>query len=88
MSIHRAEFEYAVSPEIDEIFGSLDKVFEQSGLKHIDVDQVRITGGTGQMPLVQKKLESLFGKDKIIKNEIFQSVVQGLGVYAQKQIVS
>ncbi len=83
MSIHRAEFEYAVSPEIDDIFASLEKVFEQSGLKHADVDQVRITGGTGQMPLVQKKLESLFGKEKIIKNEVFQSVVQGLALYAQ-----
>lgn len=83
MSIHRAEFELAITPEIDEIFESMDKVFEQSGLAYADVDQVRITGGTGQMPIVQKKLESLFGKDKILSTEIFQSVVQGLAVFAQ-----
>ncbi len=82
MSIHRSEFEYAVNSEIEEIFSSLEKVFEQSGLTHADVDQVRITGGTGQMPLVQKKLCDLFGNDKIVKSEVFQSVVQGLGLYA------
>ena len=83
MSIHRAEYEYSVSPELDEIFNSLEEVFKQSGLNHDDVDEVRITGGTGQMPLIQKKLEELFGQDKIVKNDIFQSVVQGLGLYAK-----
>ncbi len=83
MAIHRAEFEYSVTTEIEEIFASLEKVFEQSGLTHLDVDEVRITGGTGQMPLVQKRLEQLFGAERIIKSEVFQSVVQGLAVYAQ-----
>jgi molecular chaperone DnaK (HSP70) len=51
-------------------------------LAHQDVDQVRITGGTGQMPLIQNKLIDLFGKDKIEMSEVFQSVVHGLGKYA------
>lgn len=83
MPILRSEFEVAVAGELDSIFESLEKVFEQSGLSHQDVDQVRITGGTGQMPLVYQKLVELFGEDRIVRSEAFQSVVQGLARYAQ-----
>jgi len=83
MSITREVFNDSVEGELSNIFGSLDKVFEQSGLTPDDVDQVRITGGTGQMPLIQKRLVELFGEDKIEMSEVFQSVVQGLGKYAE-----
>lgn len=83
MPIERSSFEDSVQGELEDIFNSLDKVFEQSGIDKSQVDLVRITGGTGQMPLVQARLIELFGKDKIQMNEVFQSVVQGLGKYAE-----
>ncbi len=83
MPISRADFESAIAPELELIFKSLEKVFEQSGLSHKQVDEVRITGGTGQMPLLERKLCELFGADKIRRGEAFQSVVQGLARYAQ-----
>ncbi len=83
MSIKRTDFENAIDPEFDSIFSSLEKVFGQSGLSHSDVDEVRITGGTGQMPLIQQRLSELFGAYKIKRGEAFQSVVEGLGRYAQ-----
>jgi hypothetical chaperone protein len=86
MMIDKKEFEIAVEPELDDIFASLEKVFTQSGVKIEDVSLVRITGGTGQMPLVQARLIKLFGSEKIQMNEVFQSVVQGLGKYAENLI--
>lgn len=83
LKISRTSFEQSVSVELDDIFASLDKVFEQSKLSVSDIDQVRITGGTGQMPLIQTRLQEMFGADKIAQAEVFQSVVQGLGIYAQ-----
>lgn len=83
MPISRVDFEEALTPELQSIFESLDKIFTQSGLTPSDVDEVRITGGTGQMPLIQKKLISLFGESKIVHSEAFQSVVQGLAKYAE-----
>jgi hypothetical chaperone protein len=82
MNIERSAFEKSIKSELGEIFSALDKVFTQSGLEPKDVDQVQITGGTGQMPLVQKYLADIFGKEKIEMREVFQSVVQGLGKYA------
>jgi len=83
MKITRPAFEESVHGELGEVFGALEEVFKQSGLKYSDVDEVRITGGTGQMPLVQKHLVDIFGESKIQMSEVFQSVVQGLGKYAE-----
>lgn len=83
MQIKQDEFNSAIKPELLEIFASLQNVFEQAGVTAVDVEQVRVTGGTGQMPLILKTLEELFNREKIVQGEVFQSVVQGLGVYAQ-----
>lgn len=83
MSLKQPQFESAVEIELNSIFESLEKVFEQANIELSSVDEVRITGGTGQMPLIQKRLYELFGKNKIIQGEVYQSVVQGLGLYAQ-----
>jgi len=83
MPIERDEFELSVEKELEEILGALEKVFEQSGCDPKDIDRVRITGGTGQMPLIQKYLLERFGREKIEMSEAFQSVALGLGRYAQ-----
>jgi len=83
MSIEREEFELSVGKELEDILGALEKVFEQSGCDPQDIDSVHITGGTGQMPLIQKYLIERFGREKIEMSEAFQSVALGLGNYAQ-----
>lgn len=88
MPIARTDFEAAIATELDHIFESLEKVFAQSGLTHKDVDQVRITGGTGQMPLMVQRLTQFFGEERIVRSEAFQTVVQGLGLYAQGKMAS
>jgi hypothetical chaperone protein len=72
MEIEREHFQGSVQRELDEIFAALDKVFQQSGYSHEDVDLVRITGGTGQMPLFQKRLRETFGNKKIEMSDAFQ----------------
>ena len=86
--ISREDFELGVESELEKIFESLEKVFKQAGLKHSDIDEVRVTGGTGQMPIIQNRLVDLFGETKVFKNDVFESVVQGLGLYAQGLIES
>ena len=84
MEIYRNDFETAVTKEFNQIFDSLDTTLSQSNKEPNDIDEVWITGGTGQMPLIQNKLIEIFGKEKIMMNEIYQSVVQGLGNYAKQ----
>lgn len=84
MTLIRQKFEDSISKELGQIFQSLEKTFEQSGKKISDVDEVWITGGTGQMPLVQNKLIDMFGEHKLKMNDAFQSVALGLGNYAKQ----
>jgi len=73
-------------PVVEDIIASMMDVFNQAGLEPNQVDQVCITGGTGQFSLIQKSLADIFGKDKLVEHNIFQSVVGGLSQYALKLI--
>lgn len=82
MPIARNSFESSVSPELAEIFSSMDSIFTQSKLSPSEVDRVYVTGGTGQMPLIKRHLINIFGEDKFESGQVFQSVVNGLGLFA------
>lgn len=81
-SITSASYTTSVTPPITEIMETMMEVFKQSGLNPTQVDQVVLTGGTSQFPLIQKGLVDVFGKDKISEHNIYQSVVNGLARYA------
>lgn len=82
--ILKSAYEQSISPSIEEIMKTMMEVFSQSGHKISDVDQVCLTGGTSQLPKIRESLGNLFGKDKLIEYNIYQSVVNGLAQYAKR----
>jgi hypothetical chaperone protein len=74
----------SISSTIDEIFLSMMDVFKQSNLNVNDVHQVCLTGGTSQLPLIRQKLSEIFGPEKLIEYNIYQSVVNGLAQFAKQ----
>jgi hypothetical chaperone protein len=66
---------------VNEIFESMMSVFDQSGIKPSEVDEVCLTGGTAQFTLIQSELERIFGHKKLVEHNIYQSVVGGLAQY-------
>ena len=83
-AVTKAGYESSVTPTVDDIMSTMMDVFKQSGLTPNDVDEVILTGGTSQFPLIQARLESVFGKQKLYEHNIYQSVVNGLAQYARK----
>jgi hypothetical chaperone protein len=77
-------YQESLTPSVDEIMATMMEVFKQSGLTTPDVDQVCLTGGTSQLPLLRQKLAEIFGKEKLVEYNIYQSVVNGLAQYAKK----
>ena len=77
-------YEISVQPTVEEIMSTMMDVFKQSGLNPANVDEVILTGGTSQFPLIQAGLENVFGKKKLYEHNIYQSVVNGLAQYARK----
>lgn len=74
----------SVLPSVEEIMNTMMEVFKQSGLSPLNVDQVVLTGGTSQFPLIQTGLADIFGKEKMSEHNIYQSVVNGLARYAAR----
>lgn len=78
------DYHKSVTPTVEEVIQVMMEVFKQSGLKVSDVDQVCLTGGTSQFPLIQEELKRIFGKEKLLEHNIYQSVVNGLAQFALK----
>lgn len=83
--IFKGKYNEAMSNVVDEIMNGMMEVFVQSGLSPKDVDEVVLTGGTAQFTQIQKRLIEIFGKEKLIEHDIYQSVVGGLSQYAIQQ---
>jgi hypothetical chaperone protein len=81
-TISHHSFNESVTPTVSEIMETMMEVFLQSGLSPKDVDQVVLTGGTSQFPLIQMGLENTFGKSKMSEHDIYHSVVNGLARFA------
>ncbi len=80
--ILKNQYNEAMDNIVTPIINSMLEVFEQSGLNPEDVDEVVLTGGTAQFTQIQNRLSEIFGKDKLIEHDIYQSVVGGLSQYA------
>ncbi len=79
-------YEVSINSTVEEIMASMMEVFKQSGLIVSDVSQVCLTGGTSQLPLIREKLGEIFGKEKLVEYNIYQSVVNGLAQFAKRLI--
>ncbi len=77
-----AGYRISVRPTVEEVMNTMMDVFKQSGLRPEDVDEVVLTGGTSQFPLIQHRLKEIFGEGKILEHNIYQSVVSGLAKFA------
>lgn len=74
----RTEFEdWALSTKY-KIFSAMDECLKQSGLSTNDVDLVCLTGGSAQVPLIRRELETRFGATKLQTQSHFHSVLSGL----------
>ena len=79
--ITAAGYRISVLPTVQQVMESMIDVFRQSGLQANDVDQVVLTGGSSQFPLIREELTRIFGKEKISEHNIYQSVVTGLAKF-------
>jgi hypothetical chaperone protein len=80
--IKRSEYADAMTDTVNEIIAAMMEVFVQSDISPEHDDEVVLTGGTAQFTQIQEQLARIFGKEKLIEHDIYQSVVGGLSQYA------
>jgi molecular chaperone DnaK len=59
----RSELEKLVSHLVDNVEGPCEKAISDADLKIDDIDEVLLVGGMTRMPMVQKKVKEIFGKE-------------------------
>ena len=59
--LQRADFEDAITSEIQASTDLIDRILEDANLKHADVDKVILVGGSTRINYIQRQLEDKFG---------------------------
>jgi molecular chaperone DnaK len=62
MQLSKSKFEQLIDPIIEKTIEKSKAALSKSGLKANQVNDVLLVGGSSRIPLVQEKLEKLFGK--------------------------
>ncbi len=77
-AISRREFENGGRPVFDDIQNSIIETLRAASVTPADIGHVLLTGGTAQIPVVQKMVEDMFGPEKVLRPGYQSSVASGL----------
>ena len=81
--LRRTEFEQFISPHVDKINDAILDVKRQTGID--DVDYVMLVGGSSQIPLFRRVLNSHFSSAELVEHNQVTSVAYGLS-HAEYQV--
>jgi len=83
----RSQFEHIIASYTNEIEECLVNTMNKSGLKKNQIDRIVTTGGSSSIPVFQKMLSNMFGKNKISTADAFTSVTAGLAIKAYEEFL-
>jgi molecular chaperone DnaK len=63
VKLSRSKFESLVADLVDRTVGPCKTALKDAGLSASDIDEVILVGGMSRMPMVQKKVTEIFGKE-------------------------
>lgn len=77
-----AEFEAAIAPTAQKIEQAVFDSLSSASVKAADIGRVILTGGSSQVPVINRTVIKIFGEEKILRPDYFSSVATGLGYVA------
>ena len=81
-SLSRAKLESLVEDLVEKTVKPSESALKDAKLKKTDIDQVILVGGMTRMPLVQKKVKEIFGKDPMQGVNPDEVVANGAAIQA------
>jgi len=79
MNLNRQEFNNVVNHHIDKIVKYINECLKQAKVTQKDINFIILTGGTTEIPLLQKTVKSIFPHAEISEENKFSSIALGLG---------
>ncbi|TNE90231.1 MAG: molecular chaperone DnaK [Deltaproteobacteria bacterium] len=86
VTLSRAEFERMIEPIIERTLEPCRRALKDAGLRAADINEVILVGGSTRIPLVQKKVSELFGKQP--NRSVNPDEVVALGAAIQGGVLS
>jgi len=86
LTLTRSKFEEIISPFVKRSEVPCRQAMQDAKLKAADIDQVVLVGGTTRIPMVQKKVEEIFGKKP--KREVDPMECVAIGASIQAGVLS
>ncbi|MCY7348222.1 MAG: Hsp70 family protein [Pyrinomonadaceae bacterium] len=83
-AIEIKEFEEMIGAVAEKIEASILDTLTAASVKPNDIERVLLTGGTSQVPVINRSVIKIFGADKILRPDYFSSVATGLGYAASR----
>lgn len=78
------EFEEIIAAVAEKIEASIFECLNAAAVKPKDIKRVLLTGGTSQVPLLNRAVSRIFGEKKILRPDYFSLVATGLGAVAAR----
>jgi molecular chaperone DnaK len=85
-TLSRGEFERMIEPIIERTLAPCRKALKDAGISSSQLDEVLLVGGSTRIPLVQKKVKELFGKEP--NRSVNPDEVVGVGAAIQAGVLS
>ncbi|HAY21717.1 MAG TPA: hypothetical protein DCY27_06040 [Desulfobacterales bacterium] len=83
VEITRAEFERLIEPLVRASIAKVQAAMDKAGVTAFQIDHVLLVGGSTFIPLVQRMLADIFGKEKLMRNlDPMKCVAQGAAIMA------
>lgn len=79
-----AEFEEIIAGVIEAIETTILECLGAASATPADVKRVILTGGSSQVPILDRLVNNIFGEEKILRPDFFSSVATGLGYVASR----
>lgn len=81
--VKRAEFEKIITPSVDAVGLAALETCRYGKVKPEEVERLQFTGGTSKVPAIREKLASLFPNAKLVDQDTFTAVAEGLALYGK-----
>ncbi len=81
-SISRADFEAMIAKDIDRALSMTSRVLAEAGLSALEVDEIALVGGSTLIPVVQRRVKRLFGREPNTTVNPLDAVAIGASLHA------